>query len=830
MPINWNALAGGATPETTLAPREIFSLLPAKAVRYQYLRDVQGDVLTSWFDRRTERDLVLKLNTGSGKTVAGLLILRSSLNEGVSPAVYVSPTSYLADQVRLEAADLGLEVTDDPHSARFQNGKAILVIHVQRLINGMSIFGVSDEGIKIPIGSIVIDDAHSCLAISEEQFSIALPASHGAYKKLFSLFQGDLEKQSATTTADILEGDPSKSLLVPYWAWQDKQQQVHAILHPARAESQMKFAWPLLSETLSLCRCVFSGNGLEITPRCLPIDTLPAFVAAQRRIFLTAAFADDGVLITDFDATPDCVTRPITPPSAGDIGDRMILVPQELNPAISENDIKSFLAEQSHRHNVVVLVPSDHRASFWTDIADRTLNAGNLTAGVEELKNGHVGLVVLANKYDGIDLPDAACRILVIDGLPDVRKKIEKLEQAVLYSSDYAISRSMQRIEQGMGRGIRSNEDYCVVILMGRSLTSTLYTSRAIEKFTTATRAQFKLSEQLSEQLRGQEMDSIAETIGYCLNRDRNWVTKSRAATVQTTYETAGAVNGIATKRRMAFNAALTKNYVGATTHIQEGVNDITDSRLKGWMLQQLAEYTHPINKVEAQLIQKRAIGLNKSLTKPVDGIQYVKLGNLQFDQALQCTTYLQANYPNPNDFVLSMNALLESVIFQPETSEAFERSMAAIAPLIGFEGQRPEKDVGIGPDLLWRLGGLSFLVIECKNGATTEKVNKHDCNQLAGSMNWFQSQYDASCTAVPVMIHPYSSFERAGTPPPGTRVMTIQKLPDFVGALNSFMIGAIAADGQYRSSQDIATLLESLSLTAQRIVAHYTVPFRPGR
>ena len=581
-----------------------------------------------------------------------------------------------------------------------------------------------------------------------------------------------------------------------------------------------------LLEALSLCRCVFSGDGLEITPICLPIDTLPSFVAARRRVFLTAAFAADGALVTDFDAASESVSRPITPPSAGDIGDRMILVPQELNPFIGEAEIKSFLATQSKRHNVVVLVPSDRRAGFWSDVADRTLNAAGMTAGIEELKGGHVGLVVLANKYDGIDLPDEACRILVIDGLPDVRKKIEKLEQAALYSSEYAISRSIQRIEQGMGRGIRSNEDYCVVILMGRSLTSTLYSNRAAEKFTAATRAQFKLSEQLSEQLHGAEIEEIAETMGYCLSRDRNWVARSRAATVRATYEATGTVSGIATRRRSAFNAALTNDYVGAAAQIQEAVNEVTDPRLKGWMLQQLAEYTHPTNRVEAQLVQSRAVALNKSLTRPIAGIQYVKLGNLQFDQAVRSADYLREAYPNPNDFVLTMNALLEALVFQPETSEQFEHSLSAVAPLIGFESQRPEKEVGIGPDVLWRLGGLSFLVIECKNGATADKVNKHDCNQLAGSMNWFQGQYDASCTAVPILIHPYNAFERAGTPHPETRVMTSQKLPLLAEALRNFTIGVVS-DGRYVSPQDIARLLEALSLNAQRLVSHFTVAYR---
>ena len=42
-----------------------------------------------------------------------------------------------------------------------------------------------------------------------------------------------------------------------------------------------------------------------------------------------------------------------------------------------------------------------------------------------------------------------------------------------------------------MGRGVRSNDDYCVVFLMGKSLISHLYKSGAIDKFSSATKAQF---------------------------------------------------------------------------------------------------------------------------------------------------------------------------------------------------------------------------------------------------------------------------------------------------------------------------------------------------
>ena len=92
---------------------------------------------------------------------------------------------------------------------------------------------------------------------------------------------------------------------------------------------------------------------------------------------------------------------------------------------------------------------------------------------VERLRAGHVGLVVLVNKYDGIDLPNDACRILVLDGLPEMYGAYERRRAVALGASNAIVGRQMLRIEQGMGRGVRSAEDYCVVVLLGSRLLQT---------------------------------------------------------------------------------------------------------------------------------------------------------------------------------------------------------------------------------------------------------------------------------------------------------------------------------------------------------------------
>jgi hypothetical protein len=69
-----------------LNPADIFRSLPRANTRFEYLRDVQGDVLKAWQERRVERDIVIKMNTGSAKTLVGLLMLQSFSMRRLGPS------------------------------------------------------------------------------------------------------------------------------------------------------------------------------------------------------------------------------------------------------------------------------------------------------------------------------------------------------------------------------------------------------------------------------------------------------------------------------------------------------------------------------------------------------------------------------------------------------------------------------------------------------------------------------------------------------------------------------------------------------------------------
>jgi replicative superfamily II helicase len=146
---------------------------------------VQREVFDGWFPRRAERDLVIRMNTGNGKTLVGLMLLKSALNEHSGPAAYLTPDPvYLVDQVESAARDLGLSTSRDSRDPSVASGSAIPLATVKTLFNGRSKFGVMPEGRKIKLGTVLIADAHACLATAEDQFAVRLPVTHPAYGRL----------------------------------------------------------------------------------------------------------------------------------------------------------------------------------------------------------------------------------------------------------------------------------------------------------------------------------------------------------------------------------------------------------------------------------------------------------------------------------------------------------------------------------------------------------------------------------------------------------------------------------------------------------------------
>src|SRR5262249_7473849 len=104
-----------------------------------------------------------------------------------------------------------------------------------------------------------------------------------------------------------------------------------------------------------------------------------------------------------------------------------------------------------------------------------------------------------------------------------------------------------------------------------------------------------------------------------------------------------------------------------------------------------------------------------------------------------------------------------------------------------------------------------------------TELISKDYCNQLAGSMNWFGANYDSTCRAVPILVHPSHTFEYASSPHLETRIIDAEKLPELREACRS-LAKSLAANAAFRSPASVADLLNARGLPAELSAPRFTV------
>ncbi len=832
--VDFNKLASDDESPAPIKPSEIFHSLPRTSGKFDYLRDVQGDVLKEWFRRRKQQDTIVKMNTGSGKTLVGLLMLQSVLNEGLGPVVYLCPTKQLVEQVYQTARDLDLpavvsEAKELPHD--FLNGDAVYVTTFQKLFNGWSVFGIPGSNrTPVSLGGVLVDDAHSCLEIARDTVTITLEAGTRGYKQLFGLFRPTLVDQCASRVAELEEGYPWTIMPVPYWAWIDSQGEVAKVLAGLREEDPVKFAWDLIKDDLRACHCFISGRKLEITPHLVPIDSVPSFAKAKRRFFLSATLIDDSVVLREFGVSKQAAANPIHPPLVGDIGERMILAPSLIDSSL-EAQIPELCRNAAKKYNVVVLVPSFKAAERWKAAGATVVPKDEVSQAVQKLRTSAGNFVVLANRYDGIDLPDAACRLLVLDGVPAGESYFEQYLASVRGDSTLITGRTAQTIEQGLGRGVRSGKDHCVVLLCGSALVQFVGVKERLNLFSAETKQQFLLGQEIAKLAKKEEGEPINKLTGLmrqCLRQDQGWKTyhARRIVGLRSVVQDPVKLDIAAAER-----AAAMKFRAGSAIEAAELVQNELDPRKlaaesdKGWFVQLAANYCHVSDPARAQEMQLKAYDYNRGLFRPVAGVRYQKIIAKAGVQAQNTLEWIRS-HTDPNAITVSIEALINSLAFGTDPFR-FEAAWCDLGRILGFVSQRPERELGSGPDGLWALPDGYYLLTEIKNDAypTRTDIHQGETEQLSNHSNWFRAEYGKSVPVIPLFIHQTPKLANSAYPPDGTMVMTPAKLEQLHMRLRGFAAALAAKPPESWTAAEVGKLIASHRLDSGSVRTSYCVP-----
>lgn len=822
----------GATSPTKriIEPVRLFRALPNREDRFVAPRDIQAEVWDAWFARRSERDLVLKMNTGSGKTVVGLVILQSSLNEGVGPAVYLVPDHHLQLQVVRTAEALGVSATTDFDDSAFRRGESILVVTVAKLINGRSRFGVRGASAHPPfaLGALVIDDAHSSIPFVDGQFSMKISVGE-TYNALRDLFADDIKNQSLSGWNEIRTGEGSSAVAIPYWSWQAKLSQAAALLAGQSSDEENQFRWPLLKNHLDLCDVAITSKEIEIGLPIPYLDAIPSFTGANRRVYMTATLADDSVVVSHLGADPATALTPITPSDASDLGDRMILTPLQTSRQVSSNDVQLSMRTFAQNHNVVVIVPSRFRAEAWRPYTEEIHTAATISECVDRLQNGHVGLVVFVAKYDGVDLPGKACRVLVIDGLPERYSPLERVEAAALGDTDVIRTNQIQRIEQGMGRGVRSATDYAAVILLDPRLVQRLDFQADLAVLSPGTREQIRLSRRLESALKGKPMARFDDAIREFLDRSPAWTGPAKAALDGIPYPAPAAPPAYVLAEREAFELAVQRRYQQAGERLLRDAEAVTDAWMRGWLKQRAASYLQHVDAGRARTIQNSALIDNNQLQRPAIDVVVPRI-TLAGQQAGIARDYLADSYADARALEIHVEAMLADLTPAPVAGsyKAFEKAVQDLGLLFGFPSARPDNDYRVGPDNLWATGNDHYLVIECKSEATADQISRDNLGQLSSSIDWFDGEYsEPRYSATPVLIHPSRRPFSDAVPRQGTRIITFDKLSELREAVRAWT-QTLAIDAAYRDEASVKAELTRHGFLGGEFESRWTQPPLP--
>lgn len=192
MALDFNSLSRPKGASASTDPFEIFSKTPNLPGVPNDLWKGQAEALSQWHKNRTADDNVILLNTGAGKSIVGILIAQSLVNEDIGPVVFACSTIDLVEQTARECDKLGLRYSKRTGGAfsndLFETGKAFCITTYQSLLVAKSPF----SGAKKP-AAVIFDDAHVGERVIRDVFTLSI--SKEKHPKLFSDLIGMLRPE-----------------------------------------------------------------------------------------------------------------------------------------------------------------------------------------------------------------------------------------------------------------------------------------------------------------------------------------------------------------------------------------------------------------------------------------------------------------------------------------------------------------------------------------------------------------------------------------------------------------------------------------------------------
>lgn len=752
--MDFSQLGTTAKKAAPVEPIKLFESLPSLENTPNDLWRGQAEALTNWHRVRNSKDILVSLNTGAGKTIVGLLIAQSLVNEGIENVIYVCSTIDLVNQTAAEAKRIGI-----PHTIRiktnfsndlFETAKSFCITTYQALFNGHSVLRR-----KFFPGAVIFDDAHVAESVLRDAFTVRIASKDYAdlFNEIAQLFEPHFKELKALSRfKDSLSlGEQATAFAAPRGVHQRTAQLLQLFeKYNLKDDSNLTYAFEHIKDHIEACAAIFTRGIFELAPPFLPSLALDIFERPIRRVYLSATLQSQTEFIRAFGRKP---SETVMPSNDAGNGERLIIDGRNIQGGFSAEYIKKIAQERK----IVIAVPSYLASEKWKEISTPPATE-NFSEALNEFRKASNGAFTLVSRVDGIDLPHDACRLMLMEGLPSGTSLIERYQWEFLKMNNVHAARVANRLAQLFGRINRGRNDYGVFFMEGKDLNIWLAKDRNVSLLPPLLQKQVMLGRSVQEGMSLDNTSKVSDAINSVLNRDETWLNYYEREVKlgeldQSQIERAEVAEPIMIEATLAESeyAAFIWNgdYTKARQVMENSIDRVAsaDTPLGGWHSVWLGAAFDLEGDAHSA---ERSYGIAKSrigpaIALPQSSNQRPIVANEQsnsFSSSLR--GYLGfSSGGKANSEIMKLKSELSFI--DKGTSKQAEVSVRKLGEILGFSSTRPDNDQGTGPDVLWVDDEshitMGFELKTDKNApARYHKIK--DIGQGHDHLSWIEQQY----------------------------------------------------------------------------------------
>ncbi len=771
-------------------PEALFNSLKSRSAKIQALWAHQADVLRAYTKTHVNTsDVALQLPTGSGKTLVGLLIAeyrRRALDHRV---LYLCPTRQLVNQVQAQAVSYGIAASaclpsEYPALGEYQRSQTVAISTYSALFNTNPRFDDPQ--------TIILDDAHSAEEFIARLWSVEI--SRRDHAALFTAIVHLLTPLlDSSFVGGLADSSPSPDILAnvemlphPLLLEQEKALEDLIAAHLPEKDDQ-SYPFSKLRGAARSCSLFISWGSVLLRPLIPPTSSHRPFAGARQRVFMSATLGDAGELERLSGVAK--IARIPAPEGweQGASGRRLFLMP---NAALKEPEaLQVALDAVKTVDRALVLTPrfavADEFVAKLGKQGTKTLRPTDVESSLDAFKTATDTALVLANRYDGLDLPGDDCRLLIFLGLPAGTNLVERFLLSRMNAGVLLRDRIRTRLTQGIGRCCRGATDYAAVILIGSKLVDFCAKKDIRQGLHTELQAELEFGLENSQKL---PAEGFAELLSLFLKQGDEWKGAEQAILAIASGKKREAE---ALSRTLADVAAAEVEYSyslwqGDYAQAKAKARAVSD-KLGGIELAPYRAFWHYLEGVAAWYEGKAANSqpllqhakdcfvtagrcsryiswfsrLASRLQLPADNAALNQLDALSVERLLR---WLDRVGLHGKDFERRLAEMTDQL--GKSESTPFELGLEALGTVLGVEATRPSGDGA--PDGVWRFSPKHYIAFEAKSDETpSDSVSLSTVRQANGHAQWVRTNMkpDSDASIVTVVVTPRRTLSREAKP-----------------------------------------------------------------